>query len=53
MQFNYNSRLTRLTLPRGLRAELEAKGFRTSLGEDDAGLGWLTWVRTGGFHIGK
>ncbi|KAF9652136.1 FAD/NAD(P)-binding domain-containing protein [Thelephora ganbajun] len=34
-----------------LHAGLEAKGFRTSLGDDDAGLIWLMWVRAGGFYL--
>jgi len=34
-----------------LRAGLEARGFRTSLGDDDAGLIWLMWIRAGGFYL--
>ena len=48
-----NPRLIRLTLPRDLRAGLEAKGFKTSLGDDDAGLVSLMWSRAGGFYLGE
>ena len=42
-----------LRLLRDLHAGLEARGFRTSLGDDGAGIVWLVWSRVGGFYLGK